>query len=51
MARLGCTMGILIRSSTEKEKHVNLKIEKRVDLYYQLETVTRDEHKQIGCVN
>jgi hypothetical protein len=51
MARLGCTMGILIRLSTEKEKYVNLKIEKRVDLYYQLERVTRDEHKQIGCVN
>lgn len=50
MARLGCTMGILIRLSTEK-KYVNLKIEKRVDLYYQLETVTGDEHKQIGCVN
>lgn len=42
MARLRCTAGILIRLSTEKEKYVDLKIEKRV---------TRDEHEQIGRVN
>jgi|GEM_PF-2287005 len=29
MARLGCTVGILIPLSIEKEKYVNLKIEKK----------------------